>query len=170
MDALSEILRTVQLSGAVYLNAEFRDPRCVIAHADGELCIDSDPEHRQGWLNALRDRYVGRAMLRLHADPARAWTVDELAHDVGLSRSALAQRFSELPGQPPMQYLAHWRLQMAARELRDGSKSLSEVAITFGYESEPAFSCALKREFGSPPASWRNSQREGGAASAVVSN
>jgi AraC-like DNA-binding protein len=133
-------------------------------------CIDSLPEHRQGWLNALRDRYVGRAMLRLHADPARAWTVDELAQDVGLSRSALAQRFTEVLGQPPMQYLTHWRLQMAARELRNGSKSLAEVAITVGYESEPAFSRAFKREFGLPPASWRNSQREGGATLAVVSN
>jgi AraC-like DNA-binding protein len=121
-------------------------------------CIDSLPQDRKGWLAALRDRYVGRAMLKLHADPARAWTVDELARDVGLSRSALAQRFSELLGQPPMQYLAHWRLHIAARELRNGGKSLAEVAGEVGYDSEPAFSRAFKREFGLPPASWRSSQ------------
>jgi AraC-like DNA-binding protein len=132
-------------------------------------CINSLPQHHQGWLAALRDRYVGRAMLKLHADPARSWTVDELAGEVGLSRSALAQRFSELLGQPPMQYLAHWRLHMAARELRDGGKSLAEVALAVGYDSEPAFSRAFKREFGLPPASWRSSQRGEGAALVAAS-
>jgi AraC family transcriptional regulator, alkane utilization regulator len=121
-------------------------------------CIDTLPQNQKGWLAALRDRYIGRAMLKLHADPAHPWTVDELASDVGLSRSALAQRFSDLLGQPPMQYLAHWRLHLAARELRNGSKSLAEVADSVGYDSEPAFSRAFKREFGLPPASWRTSQ------------
>jgi AraC-like DNA-binding protein len=121
--------------------------------------IDSLPQH-QGWLTALRDRHVGRAMLKLHAEPARPWTVDELAHDVGLSRSALAQRFSDLLGQAPMQYLAHWRLHAAARELRNSSKSLAEVAYAVGYDSEPAFSRAFKREFGLPPARWRSGERE----------
>lgn len=121
-------------------------------------CIDSLPPHQKGWLNALRDRYVGRAMVRLHAQPAYPWTVDELAHQVGLSRSALAQRFSELLGQPPMQYLAQWRLHAAARELCDGQKTLAEIADSAGYESEPSFSRAFKRQFGLPPASWRAQQ------------
>jgi AraC-like DNA-binding protein len=97
-------------------------------------------------------------MLRLHADPAHPWTVDELAGNVGLSRSAFAQRFSDLLGQPPMQYLARWRLRAAARELRNGNRSLAEVAGTVGYDSEAAFSRAFKREFGLPPASWRASR------------
>jgi AraC family transcriptional regulator, alkane utilization regulator len=125
-------------------------------------CIDSLPENEKGWLAALRDRYVGRAMLQLHANPARAWTVDELAGNVGLSRSALAQRFTDLLGQPPMQYLARWRLHAAARELRNGSKSLANVASAAGYDSEAAFSRAFKREFGLPPASWRTSQKKDG--------
>lgn len=121
-------------------------------------CIDSLPVNGTGWLAALRDRYVGRAMLYLHMHPAHPWTVDELAASVGLSRSALAQRFTDLLGQPPMQYLARWRLYCAARELRGGSKSLAEVAGAIGYDSEAAFSRAFKREFGLPPASWRTRQ------------
>jgi len=122
-------------------------------------CINTLPPAQKGWLAGLRDRFIGRAMLKMHADPAHPWTVDELAGHVGLSRSALAQRFSDLLGQPPMQYLAHWRLHMAARDLRNGGKSLAEVAEAVGYDSEPAFSRAFKREFGLPPASWRSSQQ-----------
>ena len=118
-------------------------------------CLDGLPAHETGWLAALRDRYVGPAMLRLHADPAFSWTVDGLAGEVGLSRSAFAQRFSSLLGQPPMQYLAHWRLRVAARELRTGTGSVAALAGKVGYESEAAFSRAFKREFGVPPASWR---------------
>jgi len=118
-------------------------------------CIDGLPEDQRGWLAALRDRYVGPAMLRLHTDPAHCWTVDELAGHVGLSRSAFAQRFTGLLGQPPMQYLAHWRLRAAARELRNGSRPLAHLAEAAGYASEAAFSRAFKREFGLPPASWR---------------
>lgn len=126
-------------------------------------CIDSMPDSEKGWLAALRDRYVGPAMLRLHAQPAHAWTVEELAGNVGLSRSAFAQRFSDLLGQPPMQYLARWRLRAAAHALRNGSRSLAEVAGTVGYDSEAAFSRAFKREFGLPPASWRNTHRQPGS-------
>lgn len=121
-------------------------------------CIETLPERQKGLLAALRDRYVGRALSSLHTHPAHPWTVDELAGKVGLSRSALAQRFSDLLGQPPMQYLAHWRLRLAARLLRNGNKSLVEVAGAVGYESEAAFSRAFKREFGLPPASWRSNQ------------
>lgn len=120
--------------------------------------IETLPEHEEGFLAALRDRYVGRALSRLHTHPAHPWTVDELAGHVGLSRSALAQRFTDLIGQPPIQYLARWRLRLAARELRSGRKSLAEVAGAVGYDSEAAFSRAFKREFGLPPASWRSSK------------
>lgn len=151
-----------------YAAAEAADPRPGGATVLGKLsellfihalrrCIDALPDHDRGWLAALHDRYVGPAMLRLHADPAHPWTVDELAGNVGLSRSAFAQRFSDLLGQPPMQYLARWRLRAAARELRNGKRSLAEVAGTVGYDSEAAFSRAFKREFGLPPASWRAS-------------
>jgi AraC family transcriptional regulator, alkane utilization regulator len=104
----------------------------------------------------------------LHAQPAHAWTVDELARKVGLSRSALAQRFTDLLGQPPMQYLARWRLQVAAQELLSGSKSLAAVAEQVGYESEAAFNRAFKREFGTPPAYWRKNQGTADAAGASV--
>jgi AraC-like DNA-binding protein len=120
-------------------------------------CIEELPLQHKGWLAGLRDRYVGRALLKLHEQPAYPWTVDELARQVGLSRSALAQRFSDLLGQPPMQYLAQWRLQAAARALRDGRQSLAEIADAAGYDSEPSFSRAFKRQFGLPPASWRTS-------------
>jgi len=121
-------------------------------------CLDTLPEDEKGWLAGLRDRFVGRALSLLHSQPAHPWTVDELARTVGLSRSALAQRFGDFLGQPPMQYLARWRLQIAAQQLRDGKKSLADVAEQVGYESEAAFSRAFKREFGMPPASWRRSE------------
>jgi AraC-like DNA-binding protein len=121
-------------------------------------CIEALPDDQKGWLAGVRDRFVGRALALLHAQPVRPWTVDELARKVGLSRSALAQRFTELLGQPPMQYLARWRMQIAAQELLIGSKSLAAVAEQIGYESEAAFSRAFKREFGMPPAGWRRTQ------------
>lgn len=122
-------------------------------------CIDALPAERKGWLAGVGDRFVGRALAMLHARPAHDWTVDELAREVGLSRSGLAQRFTQLLGQPPMQYLARWRLQIAAQELRHGTMSIAAVAEQVGYESEAAFNRAFKREFGMPPAGWRRSRR-----------
>ncbi|MGF6919978.1 AraC family transcriptional regulator [Paraburkholderia sp. 40] len=121
-------------------------------------CIEALPDNQTGWLAGVRDRYVGRALSLLHAQAAHAWTVEELARKVGLSRSALAQRFTDLLGQPPMQYLAKWRMQIAAHELLIGSKPLNAVAEQIGYESEAAFSRAFRREFGMPPAGWRKSK------------
>ena len=129
-------------------------------------CIDALPADRKGWLAGLRDRFIGRALSMLHAQPAHPWTVDELARKVGLSRSALAQRFTDLLEEPPMQYLARWRLQVAAHELQTGAKSLSAVAMQVGYESEAAFNRAFKREFGMPPATWRKSRGKMAIASA----
>jgi AraC-like DNA-binding protein len=108
-----------------------------------------------GWLAALRDPTVGRALTVLHQRPADAWTLDSLASAVGRSRSALADRFTHFVGQPPMQYLTHWRMQMAARLLHDGSAKVAAVALEVGYESEAAFSRAFKRIAGVSPAMWR---------------
>jgi AraC-like DNA-binding protein len=129
-------------------------------------CIDALPADRKGWLAGVRDRFVGRALSMLHAQPAHAWTVDELARKVGLSRSALAQRFTDLLGLPPMQYLARWRLQVAAQELLIGSKSLAAIAEQIGYDSEAAFNRAFKREFGMPPAGWRKNRSKADVAGA----
>ncbi|CAL8479289.1 AraC family transcriptional regulator [Caballeronia sp. S22] len=122
-------------------------------------CIEALPEEQTGWLAGVRDRFVGRALSLLHAQPLYSWTVDELARRVGLSRSALGHRFTHLLGRPPMQYLARWRLQIAAQELLIQGKSLATVAEQVGYESEAAFSRAFKREFGMPPAGWRKNQQ-----------
>jgi AraC-like DNA-binding protein len=113
------------------------------------------PPEGKGWLAGVRDPHVGRALALLHGEPERGWTVDELARGAALSRSALAERFTALVGEPPIQYLMRWRLALAARELRSGSDSISRIAERSGYESEAAFSRAFKREFGTPPAAWR---------------
>ena len=124
--------------------------------------LESLPEGATGWLGALRDRHVGRAIALLHEQPAAAWTVDELGRQVGLSRSALHERFVELTGQPPMQYLANWRMQLGAGMLRHGDAKVAAVAQEVGYESEAAFARAFKRLVGQPPAAWRRAQRAGG--------
>jgi AraC-like DNA-binding protein len=117
--------------------------------------VENLPPGGSGWLAGVRDVQVGRALALLHGEPGKSWTVDELAHKVALSRSALAERFSNLVGEPPMQYLMRWRLALAAQALRTGGDAIIRVAERSGYESEAAFSRAFKREFGSPPAAWR---------------
>ena len=129
---------------------------------------ESMPAGQTGWLAGLRDRFVGRALTLMHQKPSDAWTVDVLAGEVGLSRSALAQRFTELIGQPPMQYLTRWRLTVAAQRLRADSASLSAIAEQIGYESEAAFNRAFKREFGMPPATWRRTRSAAGTTAASI--
>jgi AraC-like DNA-binding protein len=116
------------------------------------------PEQSTGWLAGLRDRLVGRALALLHERPAKEWSVDELGRQVGLSRSALHDRFVELIGQPPMQYLTSWRMQIAARLLRETQASVASIALDVGYDSEAAFARAFKRVVGTPPATWRRAQ------------
>lgn len=111
-----------------------------------------------GWLAGLRDAQVGQALALLHARIAHSWTLKELAHEVGLSRSSFAERFSHLVGQPPMQYLTQWRMQVAAGRLSRGDANVAEVALEVGYDSEAAFSRMFKRLVGVPPASWRKRQ------------
>jgi AraC-like DNA-binding protein len=122
--------------------------------------VERMPEQSTGWLAGLRDRFVGRALAMLHERPAAAWTVEELSRQVGLSRSALHERFLDLIGQPPMQYLAQWRMQLASRLLRDTRSSVASVALDVGYDSEAAFARAFKRSVGTPPAAWRRQQGE----------
>jgi len=117
--------------------------------------IESLPPEQTGWLAGLRDRFVGKTLALIHSKPAHPWTVEELAGAVGLSRSALADRFTGLVGQPPMQYLTRWRLQLAANLLRSGARNVASVAADVGYDSEAAFSRAFKRATGTPPAAWR---------------
>ena len=117
------------------------------------------PEDSQGWLAALRDRFVGRALALLHAAPDEPWTVEELGRRVGLSRSALHERFAAIVGQAPMQYLANWRIQVGAALLRDTACTVAAVAQQVGYESEAAFARAFKRLVGQPPAVWRRNKK-----------
>jgi len=113
------------------------------------------PEGQTGWLAGLRDRMVGRALALLHARVAHPWTTEELAQEVGLSRSAFADRFTALIGMPPMRYLANWRLQLAAVRLRESAAATAQIASEVGYESDAAFNRAFKRAFGTTPAAWR---------------
>src|SRR5215831_4124279 len=116
------------------------------------------PDAQTGWFAGLREPHVARALALLHNEVARRWSVDELSREVGLSRSALADRFIRLIGMPPMHYLASWRMQVAMQELRNTSASLAQVADMVGYESEAAFSRAFKKAVGAAPATWRRSR------------
>lgn len=123
--------------------------------------LESLPPEQTGWLAGVRDRYVGRALALLHGNPARAWTLDELASEVALSRSALAERFANFVGESPMQYLANWRMQVASELLLTTTANIATVAAQVGYESDEAFSRAFKRLVGDSPAAWRSKrQRE----------
>ncbi len=117
--------------------------------------VEQMPPEGRGWLAGVRDPQIGRALALMHGNPGRAWTVDELAREVALSRSALAERFAALVGEPPIQYLMRWRLALAAQSLRSDGDAIVRIAERSGYESEAAFSRAFKREFGMPPATWR---------------
>jgi AraC-like DNA-binding protein len=116
---------------------------------------DALPQQSAGWLAGLRDRFVGRALALIHEQPAQDWTIDELGKRIGLSRSALHERFVQMIGLPPMQYLAHWRIQNAARLLLETRATVAAIALDVGYDSEAAFARAFKRMVGKPPAAWR---------------
>lgn len=116
--------------------------------------LEALPPTQTGWLAGLRDPVVGQALAALHAGPTEEWTVERLARVVGVSRSIIAERFTEMVGQPPMQYLALWRMQLASRLLAEGGQVVA-VAAAVGYESEAAFSRAFKKLVGQAPAAWR---------------
>ena len=116
--------------------------------------LETLPPAQTGWLAGLRDPVVGQALSALHGQPSESWTVERLARLVGLSRSVFAERFTDMVGQPPMQYLALWRMQLASRLLVEGGQ-VAAVACAVGYESEAAFSRAFKKLVGQAPATWR---------------
>jgi AraC-like DNA-binding protein len=122
------------------------------------LYMNEQGEDRTGWLAGVGDRIVGPALNALHARPAHPWTLDELARTARTSRSVLAERFQYLVGSSPMQYLASWRMLLAANLLCRSSAPLARIAQDVGYQTDTAFSRAFRREFGSPPATWRRRQ------------
>lgn len=113
------------------------------------------PPQQTGWLAGARDPGVGAALASMHRSPEYPWTIANLAQRVGVSRSVLAERFRHFLGEPPMTYLSRWRLQLGARMLTSTSYSVARISGDVGYESEPAFNRAFKREFGAPPARFR---------------
>ena len=139
----------------------------VLAKLSEVLFVEAVRRHTQnlpaggtGWLAGLRDQPVARALALMHGNISRNWDVDQLAGEVGLSRSALADRFVRVLGLAPMQYLAQWRMQVAAQSLKRAALPLSRVAEQVGYESEAAFSRAFKKSFGASPGTWRRQNTE----------
>ena len=126
--------------------------------------VDAMPDGQTGWLAGMRDPTIGRTLSLLHDRPAEAWTIERLGEEVGLSRSALHERFVHFIGQPPVQYLAQWRMQLAAASLRDSDAKVIEVALSVGYENETAFARAFRRAVGDSPAAWRRARRAGAAS------
>jgi AraC-like DNA-binding protein len=156
-------------SSVRYALAEARSPRPggqgVLAKLAEVLFIEvlrlymhEQREGRTGWLAGVNDRIVGAALAALHKYPARAWTLEDLARSAGTSRSVLAERFQELVGASPIQYLTQWRMMLAANLLRNSNTPLAHIAEGVGYQTDTAFIRAFRREFGTPPAAWRRSQ------------
>jgi AraC-like DNA-binding protein len=152
-----------------YALAEARSPRPggagVLAKLAEVLFIEvlrlyMNEQHagQSGWLAAVRDRIVGAALSQLHARPAQPWTLDALARAAGASRSVLAERFQNLVGSPPMEYLTQWRMVLAASLLCRSSAPLARIAEEVGYRTDTAFIRAFRREYGLPPAAWRRRQ------------
>jgi AraC-like DNA-binding protein len=131
--------------------------------------VDSLPPGQTGWLAGMQDPAVGRVLALLHEKPDTPWTLEGLADAAAMSRSTLHERFVHFIGQPPMQYLGQWRMQVAATRLRDTSAKLIEIALGVGYESEAAFSRAFKRAVGVAPGAWRAGRRSSEGAEAASS-
>lgn len=117
--------------------------------------IEDLPPESRGWLSGLRHPQIGQALRLIHGRPAYDWTIEKLAHEVGLSRSVFAERFTHFACATPMQYLAHWRMQLATRRLETPGISVAQAGAEVGYESEAAFNRAFKKIVGTPPGSWR---------------
>ena len=123
--------------------------------------LDDLPAGQTGWLAGLRDELVGKALALLHGRPGYPWTIADLAQETASSRSNLAKRFAELVGQPPMQYLTQWRMQVAANHLSQSSAKVATIGAEVGYDSEAAFSRAFKKATGLAPGAWREARRTG---------
>jgi AraC-like DNA-binding protein len=152
-----------------YALAEARSPRPggagVLAKLSEVLFIEvlrlymhDQGENRTGWLAGVSDRIVGAALNALHKNPAQAWTLEDLAREASTSRSVLAERFQQLVGSSPMQYLTQWRMMLAANLLCRSNAPLARIAEDVGYQTDTAFSRAFRREYGEPPAAWRRSR------------
>ncbi|KAK0361352.1 hypothetical protein LTR94_023673 [Friedmanniomyces endolithicus] len=115
------------------------------------LHLTSTPPAGPGWFAALADEKMGAAIAALHAEPARRWSLQSLAGQVGMSRSTFALRFRRVVGETPMDYLTRWRMLLAADRLENSSEPVSAIAFGLGYESESAFSTAFRRVMGSSP-------------------
>ena len=120
--------------------------------------IASLPQDRRGWLSALKDRHISRAMGAIHGRPAQQWTLGTLAQEAGLSRSVFAERFANCVGLSPMHYLGRWRMQLATRRLEIPGVSIAQIAAEVGYESEAAFNRSFKKYVGVPPGAWRKTR------------
>ncbi|HEU4328592.1 MAG TPA: AraC family transcriptional regulator [Roseiflexaceae bacterium] len=168
--------QTDWLQSSLHLMAlEAREPRpggeTVITRLADILVIQAirawiarDPAAQTGWLGALQDPQIGRALLLIHRDPAKPWTVASLAFEAAMSRSAFAARFTELVGEPVMRYVARWRMHVALCWLQEQNAPLADIAQRLGYQSEAAFSRAFKRFTGSPPGALRRSEQRWAAA------
>ena len=121
------------------------------------LYMNEQSDGRTGWLAGVNDRIVGAALRSMHMHPAQAWTLEELARAAGTSRSVLAERFQQLVGSSPMQYLGQWRMLLATNLLSRSNAPLARIAEEVGYQTDTAFSRAFRREHGLPPAAWRRS-------------
>src|SRR5262245_29902761 len=150
LEAMKEESRTARAGGAVLMT---RLADVVVIHAVRSWIERADLN--AGWLTALRDPQVGRAMAAIHRSPERVWSVEALARLGGLSRSRFSERFTDLVGTAPMQYLTKLRMDRARELLQAGRVSIAELAGRFGYDSEPAFARAFKRHVGQPPGAVR---------------
>jgi AraC-like DNA-binding protein len=126
------------------------------------------PAEETSWLRALVDPQISEALRLIHGEPAAPWTVAKLAAAAGMSRSAFAARFGDLVGEPPMSYIAQWRLRRAAVALRTTRREVTEIAASAGYESTAAFSKAFRRLIGEPPAAYRRSSANSPYSQAVT--
>jgi AraC-like DNA-binding protein len=121
--------------------------------------LDSSPAANQGWLAALRDKQIGKALALIHREPVRGWSVDSLAKEVGMSRSGFSARFTNLVGDSVMRYLTQWRMRLARGQLLENGEPVAVVADRLGYQSEAAFCRAFKREFGLSPGAIRSTRK-----------
>lgn len=158
----NSVLRSLVDLAVVESNARSPGSDCVLSRLSELLFVEvvrgyvaGLPPENVGWFAGLRDESIGRALQRLHDRPAHPWSLEELAKEVGMSRSMLAERFMHFVGVPPIQYLAQWRIQLAASLLRTSKSSLAEIAERVGYGSETALSRAFKRWVGTAPANYR---------------
>lgn len=128
----------------------------VLVHAIRGWLQSEEPA--SGWIAALRDPTLGPVLRAVHADPAAPWTLESLAAEARLSRSAFSERFTAVVGEPPMAYVTGWRLDLAARRLREPGASVAAVARATGYDSGPGFHRAFVRRHGTTPGAWQRAE------------